>query len=258
MSCFLLLQDSNWSTKQFICTEMFATPTIYPGPWSRFSLPSTIWSCYSYMNCTPYHKPILKKSITLGTSFACFWDGRRDEQGFSFHERNGVGDIGSSTIPETLGREINLEQTLNRRIAWPKREFTLMLARIKQRTCLGLGLVALAGRSIPGCDSEECAQILSLGELTWRTENWKIHMAFLGAWKTELSFLVWQMSCLLTIKVVTAGDLLTTSRVPATVVEDKDMCWSWSPGEVMRIQNSTPGELQKPLKGSMCPWVIKD
>lgn len=82
-------------------------------------------------------------------------------------------------------------------------------------------LVALAGGNIPECDTEGYTQILSLGGLIRRTENWKIHMVS-GDLIENYPLSIGKMSCLLALKVMTLGSLLTTSRILALVVEDNE------------------------------------
>lgn len=62
------------------------------------------------------------------------------------------------------------------------------------------------------------------------------------------------MSCLLALKVIIVGSLLTTSRVLALVVVDNEhlvVLVIRRSGEVSKFD---PKELQKPLKKNVSPW----
>lgn len=62
------------------------------------------------------------------------------------------------------------------------------------------------------------------------------------------------MSCLLAVKIINVGSLLTTSRILATVVEDNEhlvVLMTRRSGEVSKYD---PKELQKPLKKKVNPW----
>lgn len=84
-----------------------------PTMWPKFSLPSTIGSLLSLYALHTLSQADTS-TLTLGTSFAYFWEFRGDEQESSSHEGIAIGDFGTSIIPKTLGKEISMGQSLNR------------------------------------------------------------------------------------------------------------------------------------------------